>query len=233
MKFTDNNANKIFKLTKNYLTDVENHIVSFRNFCKEMVDDNYPSSESQCYYQFYQDGGTMINIIHNHIMDMLFKLQQKYDDKERASVLYPYENQAIYQYLSKFDSRKNCLKKCGCIYAEKILKDDKEIVTIGLSICNDKDVFSKNIALNLAKKRAREYPTRYDIRVTPKPNRFSAETIHIPYQWMYENEISKFVKRCTRWFKNETIIYPNNIDFTEFPKKKKKHKPTGEKKMPF
>ena len=34
---------------------------------------------------------------------------------------------------------------------------------------------------------------------------------------MYERELAKFVKRCTKWFKNETIIYPNNIDFVEFP----------------
>ena len=156
-------------------------------------------------------------------------------DKERASVLFPYEKQAIYQYLSKFDFKKHCRKKCGCIYAEKILKDGKEVVIIGLSICNDKDEFSKNIALNLAKKRAREYPARYDIRVTPKPDKFPMNNIlHIPYKWMYEGEIAKFVKRCTRWFQNETIIYPNNIDFVEFSKKKKKKsdKITNEP-MPF
>ena len=45
MKFSDNNANKIFKLTKNYLTDVENHIINFKNFCKDMTEDNYPSVE--------------------------------------------------------------------------------------------------------------------------------------------------------------------------------------------
>lgn len=237
MKFdTNNNTNKIFKLTKNYLVDVENHIISFKNFCKGIVEGNYPSFESQCYYSFFRNSETMINIIHNDIYDMLFKLQQKYDDKERASVLFPYEKQAIYQYLNKFDLKKNCHKKFGCLYAEKILKDGKEVVTIGLSICNDKDVFSKNVALSLAKKRAREYPTRYDIRVTPRPEKFPTnDTLHIPYKWMYKGEIAKFVNRCTRWFKNETIIYPNNIDFVEFPKKKKKdkHEPIGEKKMPF
>lgn len=237
MKFdTSNNANKIFKLTRNYLVDVENHIINFKNFCKNMVDDNYPSVESQCYYSFFKDAETMINLIRNNIHDRLFKLQQRYDDKERASVLFPYEKQAIYQYLNKFDFKKNCHKKCGCMYAEKILKDGKEIVTIGFSICNDKDEFSKNIALNLAKKRAREYPTRYDIRVAPRPEKYPTnDTLRIPYKWMYEGEIAKFVKRCTRWFKNETIIYPNNIDFVEFPKKKKKdkHELTGEKKMLF
>ena len=234
MKF-DKDANKIFKLTKNYLVDVENHIISFKNFCKGIVEGNYPSFESQCYYSFFRDAETMINLIHNNIHDRLFKLQQRYDDKERASVLFPYEKQAIYQYLIKFDSKKHCPKKFGCIYAEKILKDGKEVVTIGLSVCNDKDEFSKNVALSLAKKRAREYPTRYDIRVTPKPEKFTInDVLHIPYKWMYETETAKFVKRCTRWFKNETIIYPNNIDFVEFPKKKKdKHEPTGEKKMPF
>ena len=55
---------------------------------------------------------------------------------------------------------------------------------------------------------------------------------------MYENKIASFIKRCTRWFQNETIIYPNNIDFVAFPKKeskkKNKHEPTGDKKeMPF
>jgi len=121
------------------------------------------------------------------------------------------------------------------MYAEKIIKDGKEIVTIGLSVCNDKDEFSKNIALNLAKKRAREYPTRYDIRVTPRPDKFPvSDTFHIPYKWMYEGELAKFVKRCTKWFKNETIIYPNNIDFVEFPKKKKnKSNKITDKKMPF
>ena len=221
MKF-DKEANKIFKLTKNYLADIENPIVNFKNFCTEIVDANYPSAESQCYYQFYRDADTLISIIHNSMHDILFKLQQKYNDKERANVLFPYENQAIYQYISKFDFKKNCPKKCGCMYAEKILKDGKEIVTIGLSVCNDKDEFSKNVALNLAKKRAREYPTRYDIRVTPRPEKFPTNDIlRIPYKWMYEGEIAKFVKRCTKWFKDETIIYPNNIDFVEFPKKKK------------
>ena len=237
MKFNNSNTNKIFKLTKNYLVDVENHIINFKNFCKDMVEDNYPSVESQCYYSFFRDTETMINLIHNNIHDKLFKLQQRYNDKERASVMYPYEKQAIYQYINKFDFKKNCHKKCGCMYAEKILKDGKEVVTIGLSVCNDKDIFSKNIALNLAKKRAREYPTKYDIRVTPRPEKFPTNDIlRIPYKWMYEGELAKFVKRCTRWFKNETIIYPNNIDFIEFSKKKKKdkHEPIGEtKEMPF
>ena len=234
MKF-NKEANKIFKITRNHLASIEDNIVNFKNFCKEIIDDNYPSPESQCYYQFYQDGNTMINIIHNSIKDMLFKFQQKYDDKERANVLFPYEKQAIYQYLNKFDFKKHSPKKCGCMYAEKIIKDGKEIVTIGLSICNDKDEFSKNIALNLAKKRAREYPTRYNIRVTPRPDKFPvSDTFHIPYKWMYEGELAKFVKRCTKWFKNETIIYPNNIDYVEFPKKKKnKSNKITDKKMPF
>ena len=234
MKF-DKEANKIFKITKNHLANIEDNIVNFKNFCKDIVDANYPSPESQCYYQFYQNGNTMINIIHNNISDMLFKFQQKYNDMNRPNVLFPYEKQAIYQYLNKFDFKKHCHKKCGCMYAEKILKDGKEIVTIGLSVCNDKDEFSKNIALNLAKKRAREYPTRYDIRVTPRPEKFpNNDNLRIPYKWMYEGELAKFIKRCTKWFKNETIIYPNNIDFVEFPKKKKdKSNKITDKKMPF
>lgn len=156
-------------------------------------------------------------------------------DKNRPSVLFPYENEAIWKYLKKFDIKHNSYKNFGCIYAEKIKLDGKEVVTIGLSICNNKDKFTKSIALALAKKRAREYPIKYDIRVTPKPEKFSKNDIlHIPYKWMYENTIVEFVKRCTRWFKNETIIYPNNIDFVEFPKKtKKKNESTDKKEMPF
>ena len=116
MKF-DKDANKIFKFTKNYLADIEDNIVNFKNFCKEIVEGDYPSFESQCYHQFYRDADTMINMIHNNIKDMVFKLQQKYDDKERASVLYPYEHKAIYQYLHKFDFKRHCPKKFGCIYA--------------------------------------------------------------------------------------------------------------------
>ena len=216
-----------------YYAIIENGII--KNFCEDISNNNLYTSIDLKFRRIYERLKAIDNNC-NIIKDIIFELEQNLADKERASVLFPYEKQAIYQYLNKFDFKKNCRKKCGCMYAEKILKDGKEVVTIGLSICNDKDVFSKNVALNLAKKRAREYPTRYDIRVTPRPDKFPMNgTFNIPYKWMYEGEIIKFIKRCARWFKNETIIYPNNIDFVEFPKKKKKdkHEPTGELKMPF
>ena len=235
MKF-DKEGKKIINQAKVFLDYLNSTTKSFRHFCEDIVKDNQFTNEGYVFKKIDNKLNT-IKAFNDEISDNILIMERNIIDKERASVLFPYEKQAIYQYLSKFDFKKHCRKKCGCIYAEKILKDDKEIVTIGFSICNDKDEFSKNIALNLAKKRAREYPTRYDIRVTPRPDKFPMNsTFSIPYKWMYEGEIVKFVKRCTRWFKNETIIYPNNIDFVEFPKKKKKdkHEPTGEKKeMPF
>ena len=221
MKFP-NEADKILNETKTYTNEIYKYVERFKVFCEDIANNNIYTEEGQAYNYIYSYLSDIVNAL-GKIKDKYLYMKQCYDDKTMPSVLYPYEHQAIYQYFTKFDFKKHCPKKCGCIYAEKILKDGKEVVTIGLSICNDKDVFSKNIALNLAKKRAREYPPRYDIRVTPRPEKFPAnDTLHIPYNWMYEAEIAKFVKRCTRWFKNETIIYPNNIDFVEFPKKKKK-----------
>ena len=236
MKFShENDCKMIFKNTRKYINDIEKEIINFKEFCNSIASENSPSVEAHSYYDFTKKCDDMYNTLIKSIQEPMFKLQQKYDDMHRPSVLYPYEKQAIYQYLNKYDFKKHSPKKCGCMYAEKIIKDGKEIVTIGLSICNDKDEFSKNIALNLAKKRAREYPTRYNIRVTPRPDKFLVnDTLHIPYKWMYEGELAKFVKRCTKWFKNETIIYPNNIDFVEFPKKKKsKSDKITDKKMPF
>lgn len=144
-------------------------------------------------------------------------------DEDRPSVLYPYEKQAIYEYFKKPDLERKCYKKFGCIYAEKLKVNNKEIVSIGLSVCNDKDEFSKNVALNLAKKRAREYFNKYDIRVTPETKGIPfTRIVHVPTKNMYEDTINKFIKRCKRWFKDETILYPTNIIFTEFPDKKKK-----------
>lgn len=234
MKFS-NNAKEIINISKVNINSLLKRIGTFKYFCEDICNANAYTNEDLMYRRIHEKLNSM-NLSCETIKDIIRDIEEHVNDKERASVMYPYEKQAIYQYLSKFDFEKHCPKKCGCIYAEKILKDGKEVITIGLSVCNDKDIFSKNIALNLAKKRAREYPIRYDIRVTPRPEKFPAnDTLHIPYKWMYESEIAKFVKRCTRWFKNETIIYPNNIDFVEFPKKcKKKHEPTGEqKKMPF
>lgn len=233
MKF-DKEGKKIINQAKVFLDYLNSTTNSFKRFCEDTNNDNPYTNEG---YVFRKINSMLddIKVFSNNISDNILIMERNIMDKERASVFFPYEKQAIYQYLSKFDFKKHCRKKCGCIYAEKILKDGKEVVTIGLSICNDKDEFSKNIALNLAKKRAREYPTRYDIRVTPRPDKFPMNNIlHIPYKWMYEGEIAKFIKRCTRWFQNETIIYPNNIDFVEFSKKKKKdkHEPTGDK-MPF
>ena len=233
MKFT-NEADKILNETKTYTNEIYKYVERFKVFCEDIANNNAYTTEEKDYKHIYTYLNDIVNILAK-IKDKYFNLKQCYDDKRRPSVLYPYEKQAIYQYINKFDFKKHSPKKCGCMYAEKIIKDGKEIVTIGLSICNDKDEFSKNIALNLAKKRAREYPTRYNIRVTPRPDKFPvSDTFHIPYKWMYEGELAKFVKRCTKWFKNETIIYPNNIDFVEFPKKKKnKSNKITDKKMPF
>lgn len=236
MKFdNESDCKMIFKNTTEYINNIEKEIINFKKFCNNVADETSPSTEAYLYYDFMKKCDDMYYTLAKNIKEPLFKLQQKYNDKHRPNVLFPYEKQAIYQYLNKFDFKKHCHKKCGCMYAEKILKDGKEIVTIGFSVCNDKDEFSKNIALNLAKKRAREYPTRYDIRVTPRPEKFpNNDNLRIPYKWMYEGELAKFVKRCTKWFKSETIIYPNNIDFVEFPKKKKnKSNKITNKEMPF
>ena len=231
-------------INKNY-REINNTINSYFNNINHTVEKLKIYLEDIANNNPYSDASKICMDIHSYcriFQSQLDNAKKPFDkyinelmDENRPSVLYPYEKQAIWEYLVKLDTEHNCFKKFGCIYAEKISINGKEVVTIGFSICNNKDEFTKAIALALAKKRAREYPTRYDIRVTPKPKTFSSNTIRIPYQWMYENEIAKFIKRCTRWFKNETIIYPNNIDFTEFPKKtKKKHEPTGEKKeMPF
>ena len=233
MKFT-NEADKILNETKTYTNEIYKYVERFKVFCEDIANDNAYTTEEKDYKHIHTYLNDIVNILAK-IKDKYFNLKQCYDDKRRPSVLYPYEKQVIYQYINKFDFKKNCHKKCGCMYAEKIIKDGKEIVTIGLSICNDKDEFSKNIALNLAKKRAREYPTRYDIRVTPRSEKYPRNyTLRIPFKWMYEGELAKFVKRCTKWFKNETIIYPNNIDFVEFPKKRKnKSNKITDKKMPF
>lgn len=232
MKFT-NEGDKILNYTKSYINDIYRTTEKFKIFCEDIIKANSCTIAEQGYKNIHSYLNDTVNILAK-IKDKYFNIKQVYDDKNRPSVLFPYENQAIYQYLNKPDPNSKYLKKFGCIYAEKILVDNKEVVTIGLSICNDKDEFSKKIALNLAKKRAREYPIKYDIRVTPRPETFPVNMIRIPYKWMYENEIAKFIKRCNRWFKEETIIYPNNIDFVEFPKKKKKKSnKITDKPMPF
>ena len=234
MKFPNEYKN-IFKITNEYVTDIHNSLNNFKTFCEDITNDNSYTNEWHHYTNIHKTLIGLMTYFKDNIQDNVFAFQQMYSDVHRPSVLFPYENQAIWEYLTKPDMKHHCYKKFGCMYAEKIIMNGEEAVTIGISICNDKDEFSKNIALSLAKKRAREYPTRYDIRVTPRFETFPfSRMVRIPLKTMYENEIAKFVKRCTRWFKNETIIYPNNIDFVEFPKKiKKKNEPTGEKKMPF
>ena len=229
-----NEIKKIFEYTSAYINNLQHNIKQFKIFCEDIANANPYSIISSSYMNIHKNIITMQCQL-NEIKDKFFSFKQNCDNKIRPDVLYPYEKQAIYQYLNKFDFKKNCYKKYGCMYAEKILKDGKEIITIGLSVCNDKDEFSRNIALNLAKKRAREYPARYYIRVTPRPEKFSTDNaLRIPYKWVYEEELVKFVKRCIKWFKKETIIYPNNIDFVEFPKKKKgKSNKITNKKIPF
>ena len=241
MKFSHEGDYKmIFKNTKAYINNLEKEIINFKEFCISIANENNPSPESNCYYNFTKSCDNMYNTLISYIQEPLFKLQQKYDDMHRPSVLYPYEKQAIYEYLTKPDIKHKCMKKFGCIYAEKIKIDDKEVVTIGISVCNDIDspLFSKNIAVNLAKKRAREYPKQYNIRVSPiiDDKHFFTKMLRIPTKIMYRNEINKFMTRCSKWFKGENILYPTNINFEEFlakENKKKKSDKITNKEMPF
>lgn len=233
MKFP-NEGRKILNYTNEYINNISVETNNFMNYCKSIYNDNISIKEGTIFLECYEHLHSVKEIF-RAINDKVFKIAQKVSDNERPNVLYPYEKQAIYEYFKKPDLEHKCYKKFGCIYAEKLKVNNKEIVSIGISVCNDKDEFSKNVALNLARKRAREYFNKYDIRVTPETKGIPfTRIVHVPTKNMYEDKINMFIKRCKRWFKDETILYPTNIIFTEFPdKKKKKSDKITDKPMPF
>lgn len=233
MKFP-NDTDKILNETKTYTNEIYKWIEKFKIFCEDIANTNAYTTEEKEYKGIYNHLNDIITIL-SKIKSKYFHLKETFDDKNRPSVLYPYEKQAIWQYMKKPNMQASCSKPFGCIYAEKIRVDNKLKVVIGMSVCNDNDTFYKNIALNLARTRAREYPKTYDIRVSPSASPFQ-RLVHIPSKNMYESEISKFMKRCAKWFEAEEIIYPNNIIFSEFPTKKNKKKESDkitDKPMPF
>ena len=233
MKFTSE-YNKIFKYTKNYVNDIYHTVEKFKIFCEDIANDNAYTAEEKDYKNIHTYLNDIVNIL-TKIKDKYLNLKQCYDDIARPSVLYPHEKQAIWQYMKKPNMQASCSRPFGCLYAEKILIDNKPKVVIGMSVCNDNDTFYKNIALNLARTRAREYPKTYDIRVN-SPSSLFQKLVRVPSKNMYESEIAKFIKRCARWFEAEEIIYPNNIIFTEFSSKKNKKKKSDkitDKLMPF
>jgi len=233
MKFT-NEADKILNETKTYTNEICKYVEQFKVFCEDIIKANSCTIAEQGYKNIHDYLNDTINILAK-IKDKYFNIKQVYDDKNRPNVLYPYEKQAIYEYFKKPDLGHKCYKKFGCIYAEKLKVNNKEIISIGISVCNDKDEFSKNVALSLARKRAREYFNKYDIRVTPETKGIPfTRIVHVPTKSMYEDKINMFIKRCKKWFKDETILYPTNIIFTEFPdKKKKKSDKITDEPMPF
>lgn len=219
---------KIINQAKVFLNYLNSTTKSFRHFCEDISNDN-PYTNEDYVFRKIDNLLNAIKSFNDEISDNILIMERNIMDKERASVLFPYEKQAIWEYLRKWNDKHNVLKMFGCIYAEKVLINNKPYITIGISVCNDQDVFSKNIAVALAKKRAREYPNKYSIRINSE-----SKDDRIPSKLFYEYAISRFMTRCNRWFKDESILYPSNVNFVIFPDKKKKdkHEPTDDK-MPF
>ena len=98
----------------------------------------------------------------------------------------------------------------GCMVGTINSVFGSKVVTIGISARHPTDEVNKKEGYALALERAKHPEVYYKIHCSPN---------YVP-KFTYYNCINQFLIRCARWFKNIPVLYPQNIEFTSYDRKK-------------